>query len=124
MRIRKAVHAESKLQTKLLKELTPLLHPDVRVIAIPNGGFRLFSEAVRMKGEGIKAGATDLVFMAPKGVTGWLEVKTENKRSVLSDEQKGFRASCLRNGHLWGMCRTVEEGIAQVRAWGFLREGK
>lgn len=115
---------EDSLQAKFLKEVTPLLRPDVHVYAIPNGGFRLFSEAVRLKATGVKRGVTDLVFNAPKGVSAWLETKTGERGSRLSDEQEGYRNICLRNGHLWGMYRTVEEGLNQVRAWGFLRDGK
>lgn len=112
---------EDGLQAKFLKELEPKLRDDVHVYAIPNGGFRLMAEAVRLKAGGVKRGPTDLFFLAPGGTSAWLETKTEAKGSALSDEQKGFRAICLRNGHLWGMYRTVEEGLEVVGAWGFLR---
>jgi hypothetical protein len=118
---KKPKREESHLQGKFLNALEPLLDPSVFVGAIPNGGFRLFSEAVRFKSEGVKRGPTDLFFVAPNGVSAWLETKTPT--GSLSDEQKGFRATCLRNGHLWGMYRTIDEGLAQVRAWGFLRKG-
>jgi len=104
-----------------LNALSPLLDPAVFVGAVPNGGFRLGSEAIRLKAEGVRSGVTDLFFLAPNGVSAWLETKTET--GGLSDFQKGFRAICLRNGHLWGMYRTVDEGIEQVRAWGYLRKG-
>lgn len=119
---KKRKRAEDGLQAKFLAELEPMLHPDVHVYAIPNGGFRLMSEAVRFKAGGVRRGPTDLFFIAPAGVSAWLETKTEAKGSSLSDEQKGFRTICLRNGHRWGTYRTVEEGIDQVRAWRFLRE--
>lgn len=113
---------EHGIQAKFIDELVTALRPDVHVYAIPNGGFRLMTEAIRLKAEGVKSGITDLVFVAPQGVSAWLETKTP--KGGMKDEQKGFKAICLRNGHLWGMYRTVEEGMAQVRAWGFLREGK
>lgn len=120
---RKPRRVESNLQSKFVSRIIPMLRPDVHVYAIPNGGFRLITEAIRLKGEGVKRGITDLVFVAPKGVAAWLESKTKERGSGLTDEQIGFKAICLRNGHPWGMYRTVEEGVDQVRAWGFLREG-
>lgn len=121
---KKRRHVEDGVQAKFLAELTPLLHPDVRVYAVPNGGFRLMTEAIRLKATGVRSGITDLVFIAPRGVSAWLETKTEARGSRLGDEQVGFREFCMRSGHLWGMYRTVEEGLDQVRAWGFLRVGK
>jgi len=115
---------EDGVQSRLLKEATPLLLPDIHVYAIPNGGFRLFSEAVRLKATGVKGGITDLVFIVPLGGTAWLETKTTAPGSSLGDDQEGFRNICLRLGHRWGMYHTVEEGLAQLRAWGFLRRGR
>lgn len=112
---------EDGLQAKFVAEIETMLRPDIHVYAIPNGGFRLSGEAMRLKAGGVKRGPTDLFFVAPRGVSAWLETKTEARGSVLKDEQKGFRAICLRNGHLWGMYRTIEEGVAQCRAWGFLK---
>lgn len=120
---KKPRRVEDGIQAKFLSELTPLLREEIWVGAIPNGGFRLFSEAVRLNATGVRKGATDIFFIAPRGVSAWLETKTTAASSQLKDEQLGFKAMCLRNGHLWGMFRTVEEGIAQVRAWGFLRDG-
>jgi hypothetical protein len=124
MRKRKIVREEDGVQARFLKELTPLLREDIWVGAIPNGGYRTPMEALALKATGVRPGAADIFFIAPNGVSAWLETKTEKKGSGLSDYQKGFRALCLRNGHLWGMYRNTEEGLAQVRAWGFLKDGR
>jgi hypothetical protein len=123
VRIRKARRIEDGVQADFIKEVTPLLRPEIWMGAIPNGGWRAWTEAVRLKATGVRRGATDIFFVAPKGVSAWLETKTTARGSRLSDDQDGFRNVCMRNGHLWGMYRTTEEGIAQVRAWGFLKEG-
>lgn len=120
---KKPRRVEDGVQSKFLADLAPLLRPDVRVYAIPNGGYRIITEAIRLKATGVRSGITDLVFLAPEGDVAWLETKTEESGSTLRDEQEGFREFCLRSGHRWGMYRTVEEGLAQVRAWGFLRRG-
>lgn len=115
----KPKRVEHGIQSRFISEITPMLRPSVYVYAIPNGGFRLKSEALRLKDEGVKRGPTDLFFIAPKGVSAWLETKTT--KGSLKDEQIGFKTRCMENGHLWGMYRTVEEGIEQLRAWGFLK---
>jgi hypothetical protein len=118
---KKPRRTEDGIQSKFIARITPMLKADIHVYAIPNGGFRLFNEAVRLKAGGVKRGATDLFFIAPEGVSAWLETKTTASGSRLKDEQEGFRNICMRNRHLWGMYRTVEEGVDQVRAWGFLK---
>lgn len=120
---KKPRRVEDGVQSKYLAALLPLLREDVRVYAIPNGGFRLKTEAIRLKATGVRGGITDLVFLAPRGKCAWQETKTEERGSRLSDEQIGFREFCIRSGHLWATFKTVEEGLAQVRAWGFLKEG-
>lgn len=119
----KQKRVESPIQIRFLTALVPILRPEVYVAAIPNGGWRSPREAKILVSEGVRRGATDVFFIAPHGVSAWLETKTMAKGSRLSDDQEGFRAMCLRNGHLWGMYRTVDEGVDQVRAWGFLKEG-
>jgi len=112
---------EHELQVKVLRDLEPILLPDIYVAAIPNGGFRRITEAIRLKAEGVKAGIGDLIFLAPYGVTGFMELKAG--KGSLSDEQIGFRSMCKRNGHLWAEVRSVEDAIRACRSWGFLREG-
>lgn len=119
--MRKPRRVEDSIQSKTLAELTPMLLDSVRVYAIPNGGFRLFHEARRLKDTGVRAGICDLVFLAPVGATYWLEMKTMSKGSRLSDEQEGFKNYCLRSGHNWGMARSVAEAIQQVCAWGLVK---
>lgn len=117
---RKQRRVEDGIQTKFLGRLAEAIRPDIWVGAIPNGGYRLMSEAIRLKRTGVRGGATDIFFVAPKGVSAWLETKTGV--GELRDDQEGFKSLCIRNGHLWGMYRTVEEGLAQCHAWGFLKE--
>jgi hypothetical protein len=110
---------EHDIQTRAINLIKTLLKPDIHIYAIPNGGYRRPSEAIRLKAEGVKAGIGDLIFLAPNRVVGFLEMKT--KRGSLTDEQEGFMAICIRHGHLWGMARTVDEAVAVVRSWGMLR---
>jgi VRR-NUC domain len=60
--------------------------PQVRVFAIPNGGYRTKAEAARLKWTGVVAGVPDLCVLAPVGRVFFLEVKTAVGR--LSDAQR------------------------------------
>lgn len=111
---------EHQLQVRVIRELEPILLPDIYVAAIPNGGFRRITEAVRLKDEGVRAGIGDLILLAPHGIAAFMELKAG--RGSLSDEQIGFRSMCRRNGHLWAEVRSVADAIKACQKWGFLRE--
>lgn len=119
---KKPERREEKSQSKLLAELTFAMLPDVHVYAVPNGGYRSKTEAVRMKSAGVKRGIADLVFVAPEWKTYWLEMKDGQR--PLRDEQIGFGAICKRSGHPWRVARSVEEAMAVVREWGLLKKGR
>lgn len=42
-------------------------HPDVIIFAVPNGGLRRKTEAIRLKAEGVLASVPDLVVAEPRG---------------------------------------------------------
>jgi hypothetical protein len=121
---RKPRRVEDDLQSKIIAEVEPILGADFRIYAIPNGGFRLFSEAVRLNRTGVRKGITDTVVIGPGGFTAWLEVKTKERGSRLDDEQEGFKNYCLRCGQRWGLARSAEEAISQLRSWGCLKPGR
>ena len=60
--------------------------PDVRIFAIPNGGYRSRATAGRLKAEGVSPGVPDL-FVPAWGL--WIEMK-RGKGGSLSAEQKDF----------------------------------
>lgn len=110
---------EHDIQVRTVNLLRTMVKPDIHIYAIPNGGYRRPTEAIRLKAEGVKKGAADLLFLAPNRLVGFLEMK--KRGGTLDDEQEGFRNICIRHGHLWGEARSVEEAVAVVRSWGFLR---
>ena len=60
--------------------------PELYWSAIPNGGKRNLSVAVKLKREGLKRGSPDLYVMLPDGKIAWLELKV--KGGSLSIEQR------------------------------------
>jgi hypothetical protein len=115
--------SEHSIQSQLLGILTYALRPEICVVAIPNQSNRHINNAIKMKAEGLRRGATDLVFMFPveEGAVAWLEMKT--RTGSLSDYQIGFSAICERLGHRWAMARSVDQALDVLRGWNALKPG-
>lgn len=83
------------------------------LIAIPNGGHRRKSVAGKLKAEGQRSGATDLIIVLPGGRVAWIEVKLDDgpgtKRTDLSPVQREFKAKLLALGHQHLVVRSVDQ---------------
>jgi len=81
-------------------------YPQLRALyAIPNGGHRHISIAVRMKAEGVKPGVPDLCLAYPSnGFHGlYIEMK-RRKGGVVSDKQQEWRDRLTANGYAVHVC--------------------
>jgi hypothetical protein len=74
--------------------------PDVRILAVPNGGGRSRSQGAKLKVEGVSAGVPDLLI--PSGMV-WVEMK-RSKGGTVSADQKDWHA------YLRGIGQTVIVG--------------
>lgn len=65
-------------------------YPEVLVAAVPNGGYRTKTEAVRLKAEGVLRGFPDLVVMEPRGEYhgAVIEMKSTRPGARASADQK------------------------------------
>ena len=70
-------------------------YPNIRIFAIPNGGWRGLAEGARLKAEGVSAGVPDL-FIPAWGV--WIEMKRA-KGGILSKKQKDWRDYLIYCGY-------------------------
>ena len=61
---------------------------------------------------GQKAGVTDLVVMLNKGITLFIELKTDTGK--LSEDQKLFGSELTKRGHIAYVCRSLDEFIEIV----------
>lgn len=93
-------------------------HPWARWWHTPNQGRRSEREGAQFVAMGMRAGVSDLGFMFRlpldgRGLffcqPGWLELKRENGKGRLSDEQKRWRDDCESVGAWWGQAKTVGE---------------
>lgn len=100
---------ESAVQRQLLDWLHAAC-PNAIVFAVPNGEHRNKITAAKLKGQGVKAGAPDLI-VADSGVIAFVEVKTGKGR--LSEAQKAFRDACAEHRLPYGVVR----GIGDLQAF-------
>jgi len=82
-------------------------HPQHRIFAIPNGGKRSSSEAMRLKVEGVSAGVPDIFIPS---LFLFIEMKKE-KDGVLSKEQKNWLDYLNQVGYKAIVCNGCAEAI-------------
>ncbi len=117
----KPVDREGLEQAALIKELELRL-PDVAALIyhVPNGGHRHKQVAVKLKGQGVKAGVPDLVLpMARGGYFGlYLEFKaTAPNDAAVSASQHVWIRRLNDQGYLAIVCRGHFDAMEQIRAY-------
>lgn len=117
----KPVDREGLEQAALIKELELRL-PDVAALIyhVPNGGHRHKLVAIKLKGQGVKAGVPDLVLpMARGGYFGlYLEFKaTAPNDAAVSASQHAWIRRLNDQGYLAIVCRGHFDAMEQIRAY-------
>lgn len=84
--------------------------PGVRIFAIPNGGARSPSSAMRLKLEGVSAGVPDLFI--PAWLL-WIEMKTISKGRV-SPDQKDWFGYLTEIGHTIILAKGADDAKHQI----------
>ena len=92
--------------------------PDVRIMAIPNGGARSPSVACRLKAEGVARGVPDLFVPAWRV---WIEMKRINGGRV-SPEQQSWKSYLEKEGYIVLICAGCEQAQREVGAWLILQK--
>ena len=99
------------------------LYPDVLIFAIPNGGQRSITEAVRLKAEGVLAGMPDL-FLARAGENShglFIEMKRV-KGGKVSAKQQSVMETLKHEGYAVLVAYGCDEAWPYVEQ--YLKEGK
>lgn len=117
----KSVDREGLEQAALIKELE-LRFPDVAALIyhVPNGGHRHKMVAIKLKGQGVKAGVPDLVLpMARGGYFGlYLEFKaTPPNDAAVSASQHAWIRRLNDQGYMAIVCRGHFDAMEQIRAY-------
>lgn len=91
-------------------------HPELRMIyAVPNGGQRSITTAVRLKRTGVKAGVPDICLDAARG--GYHGLRLEFKRGsrgVVSPQQKWWHEELKKEGYFVAIVRSFEEAVTET----------
>jgi VRR-NUC domain len=85
-------------------------YPDVRIFAIPNGGYRSTSQAALLKATGVSAGVPDLFIPEWKL---WIEMK-RIKGGTVSQDQKDWIKYLNDIGHTAIVCKGFEEAKSRI----------
>jgi hypothetical protein len=117
----KQVDREGLEQAALIKELELRLPAVAALIYhVPNGGHRHKLVAIKLKGQGVKAGVPDLVLpMARGGYFGlYLEFKaTAPNDAAVSASQHAWIRRLNDQGYLAIVCRGHFDAMEQIRAY-------
>lgn len=114
----KADISESAIQKAIMQWAAIQEHnglPELKLLYhCPNGGYRNPKEASSFKKMGVKPGVPDLHLPVPKGIYAglWIELKTQIGKQ--SEYQKEWEKELTNYGHLYKLCRSVDEAILAI----------
>lgn len=106
---RKVILSENAIQQQVVVALHGYCRPDVAWFAVPNGEWRFPKTAARLKAQGVRAGAPDLVVLVGGHMHG-IEIKRDSGR--LANSQQAFGQEIVRAGGSYHVCYGVEEAVA------------
>lgn len=111
---------EFKTACALADTLRQCAKPEWMWTHFPAGELRAGAAGARLQRMGLRPGVTDYLFVSPAGLAHFLELKRRGG-GELSEAQEQFRDWCKANAVPWRCCRSYDEAIAAVTAWGVLR---
>ena len=111
-------------ETRLQREIRHYLQlHGFKVVHVPNGATlsgNAKQRAIQMnalKRDGLCVGFPDLIVYADNGRVGHIEVKIEGGKQ--SDNQKKVQAWMNDLGHLYAVCRSLEDVKETLTEWGW-----
>jgi len=117
----KPVDREGQEQAALMQELQ-LRYPQAYklIYHVPNGGHRVKAVAVKLKGQGVKAGVPDLVLPMARG--GYFGLYIEFKAmppfdAPVSPSQDAYLQALGDQGYLAIVCRGNIDAVEAIRAY-------
>jgi len=109
---------ESDLQSACVRwfklqypKLAPLL------FAVPNGHYRNKLTAIRLKREGVTAGAPDLLLLIPRNGHASLCIEMKAGKGRQTEHQREFQTAAEAAGNKYVVCRSFEEFHAVIKEY-------
>jgi hypothetical protein len=127
LKLSKQIPSEHAEQANLVKWLELIQHKyNLRFFAVPNGSIHRttkgginYGQIAKLKAEGVKNGAPDLIIWLSDGTTLNIEMKRQ-AGGVVSIEQKNNLAWCLEHSHKYFICKGFDEAKTIIE--GFLKQ--
>lgn len=111
---------EHDLQRAVLKLIRTVTPPMTMVWATPNEGRRTWSEASRLKAQGLRPGVPDLILICPSGFAYFMECKAKGS---LTEGQRLFRRDLMASdvrAPRWALVKSLEDAAAALSTWGLM----
>ncbi len=105
------VQHESSLQIQIIRSISS--HPILSqyVFHIPNGGYRNYREAKKLKSMGVKKGVSDLFLPYPNILYHGLWQEVKSHKGHISEEQKEWIFKMRKVGYAAEAVRNLEESV-------------
>lgn len=94
--------------------------PEFALFAIPNGGARDLIAGARLKAEGVRKGALDLMLAKPNRIYSGLFIEMKVGSNKPTPEQEKFIQYLASAGYRCAVCWSATEAISEIE--GYLRE--
>lgn len=111
-------HNESHSQQAIIRWFAfahrVLCVPEIMLVSFPNGGKRGIIEAARLKREGARAGAPDLLLLVPRPPYHGMALELKTPIGRVSPEQKAFLGELIAQGYHVVIARSTEEAIQAI----------
>ena len=103
----KQYESEDLLQADCFGWFNHYLRTEAFIAAIPNGGFRVKAEAIKLLATGVRPGASDLFLLLPVRRAYWLECK--NRKDIIDPDQVIFKETVEAMGFEYYMFNTFNQ---------------
>jgi hypothetical protein len=109
-------YEESSLQQACVRWFN-LQFSNLRMLlfAVPNGGNRNAFEAARLQSEGVVAGVSDLILLAPNSRGQVLCIEMKTGKGKQTENQKAFQLSVENTGNKYVICRSLDDFMIVVK---------
>ena len=109
---------ESKLQQACIKwwNLQYPRHHGL-LFAIPNGGSRNIVTAVRLKGEGVISGVSDLILLMPNKDYHGLCIEMKYGKGKQQQSQKDWQTKVESQGYKYSVCNSIESFMKEINGY-------
>lgn len=87
------------------------------IYAVPNGGWRSPTEAIRLKAEGVRPGIPDVNVDLPRGGYHGMRIELKKTGGVVSEEQDRKHRLLEKAGYHVVVCYSAEEAITAVEEY-------